>query len=144
MDAPDFVVGQDVLDGLEGLPPVGVRAERFPDFLQDAPTEARGQIQVEAVEWSVFVEIRPGLMRGVVKPVKVCRCPVGAHDGVGNAAGDIGEPCVSIGVSVWQANREAQVRGCHWGCPRAGDVYIRAIHGESKMAGRSEYQPNRY
>ncbi|WP_255568369.1 hypothetical protein [Salinarchaeum sp. IM2453] len=106
VDTSDFMVGQHALDGLKGVSAVGVASERFTDFLQDAPSKPRGEIQVECFERFVFIEIFPRLMRCVSNPVHLDWSPVVFEDMVGDTTGECCQSLESVVLLVWQANWE--------------------------------------
>jgi hypothetical protein len=77
VDTSHLVVGEEILDGLEGVSAVGLTAECSTDFLQDAPSKSRGERQAEVFERVAFVEVCPHPMRRVSNPVEMgwCQCP---------------------------------------------------------------------
>jgi hypothetical protein len=94
------------LDRLEGVSAVGVTAECFPDFLQDAPSKPRGEIQVEFFKRFMFIEIFPRLMRCVSNPVQMDWCPMVFEDMVGDTTDGCCQSLESFVLFVWQVNWE--------------------------------------
>jgi hypothetical protein len=109
VNASDFVVGQHALDGLKGVSTVGMTAKRFTDFLQDAPSKARGEIQVKFVERVVFIEVFPRLMRGVGNAVQMDWSPVVFEDMIGDTTSECCQSVELFVVLIWEANREREV-----------------------------------
>jgi hypothetical protein len=108
VDASDFmiVLWQHALDRLEGVSAVGVTPEGFTDFLQDAPSKPRGEIQVKFFDRFVFIEMFPRLMRYVSNPVQMDWSLVVFEDMVGDTTGECCQSLESFVLFVWQANWE--------------------------------------
>jgi hypothetical protein len=104
VNASDFVVGQHALDGLKGVSAVGVTPKRFTDFLQDAPSKPRGEIQVEFFERFVFIEVFPRLMGRVGNAVEMSWRPVVSEDTIGDSLGECRQSLESLSILVWQTD----------------------------------------
>jgi hypothetical protein len=104
VDASDFVVRKYVLDGLKGVSAVGVTAECFTDFLQDAPSKPRGEIQVKFFERVVFIEVFPRLMRCVGNAVQMDWRPVIFEGMIGDTTSEYCQSLESFGILVWQTD----------------------------------------
>ena len=127
MDASNFVRGEDVLDGLEGFAAVGVAPQGSTDLLEDAPSNAGRQVQlevdrrclvvqgsvhgfvIEVVERLVFVEVLPRLVIGRVDAVEFVGRPVVVEDVGGDLLDEFVQPSVCVVVSVRQSERKGEV-----------------------------------